>query len=366
MERVLRNRRAAQSSRERKRQETEALAQRNKELEEALLALTQRTAQLEEELRKVKPELGGISSTRDSLTLSQPLFSATASENGAAKEMSKMSQATLDLLNGLLNTSDRDTPKTVNPASISPILSPVAEEPALEAIVEEAEPAASQEVPQTVNNSSTSRSTQYSAAVLCDLQCQRQVEMSSLFGQAVWQPLNLALNFTATFLSFWTLAMSLRRQQTFLISIINLVTRTSSSSSSSTPVPSTNTTAQSPTSSPSKTTLRLKLLRKLLTCNRQLARPLQDATLEVLRLKRSRGESPNVVVQGAAGDLIAASPYVRAWEMNNLPSTERLMSLLLAIDLLERRIERSGGISDLKTARSNRSWDSVDAMLLQN
>lgn len=276
-----------------------------------------------------------------------------------------MSQATLDLLNGLLNTSDRDTPKTVNPASISPILSPVAEEPALEPIVEEPEPVASQETSQTANNSTT-RSTQYSAAVLCDLQCQRPVEMSSLFGQAVWQPLNLALNFTATFLSFWTLAMSLRRQQTFLISIINLVTRTSSSSISSTPAPFTNTTAQSPTSSPSKTTLRLKLLRKLLTCNRQLARPLQDATLEVLRLKRSRGESPNVVVQGAAGDLIAASPYVRAWEMNNLPSTERLMSLLLAIDLLERRIESVGGICDLKTARSNRSWDTVDTMLLQN
>lgn len=329
-----------------------------------MIALTQRNARLEQELKKAKPELGGISSSSDVVTLSQPLFAPTAPENGAANEVAQMSQSTLDLLNGILNNSSRETPETVNLASISPALSPVAEEAAPELNDEEPAPESScaAQAPQNVDEPTT-RSTQYSAAVLCDLQCQRPVEMSSLSGMAMWQPLSLALHFSATFLTYLTLATSLRRQQTYWISIINLVTRTSPSSSSSTPTPGTTTMAQPPTSSSSKKTLRLKLLRKFLTCNRQLARPLQDATLEVLRLKLARGESPEVLAHEVNGVSVAASPYEQAWAANNLPSKERLMSLLLAIRLLERRIQKSGtpvagGDSDLyeKIAGSKRKW----------
>lgn len=278
-----------------------------------------------------------------------------------------MSQSTLDLLNGLLNNSNRETPKTVNPASISPPLSPVAEDEVPETVDEEPEPELSRAAQPTQKvDEPTTRSTQYSAAVLCDLQCQRPVETSSLSGMAMWQPLSLALHFSATLLAYLTLATSLRRQQTYWISIINLVTRTSPSLSSSTPTPGTTTMAQPPTSTSSKKTLRLKLLRKFLTCNRQLARPLQDATLEVLRLKLTRGESTQVFAQGAAEVSAAASPYEQAWAMNNLPSKERLMSLLLAIRLLERRIQKSGttvaaGDCDLyeKIAGSKRAWDSI-------
>ncbi|KAF3769402.1 transcriptional activator FOSB/c-Fos and related bZIP transcription factor [Cryphonectria parasitica EP155] len=141
VERVLRNRRAAQSSRERKRLETEALATRNKQLEDALLALTQQYQVLEKELKKVKPELGGISTSSDShVTLSQPLFSYPAPapkvaevEQPAQQDISTMSQPTLDLINSLVRQAqqeaDGNTPKTVNPATISPALAPIAEEP---------------------------------------------------------------------------------------------------------------------------------------------------------------------------------------------------------------------------------------------
>lgn len=307
-----------------------------------MIALTQRNARLEQELKKAKPELGGISSSSDAVTLSQPLFVPTASENGAANEVAQMSQSTLDLLNGLLNNSNRETPETVNPASISPALSPVAEEIPLEPIEEEPAPEAPKAAtPVQKVEEPTTRSTQYSAAVLCDLQCQRPVETTSLSGTAMWQPLSLALHFSATFLAYLTLATSHRRQQMYWISIINLVTRTSPSSSSSTPPPGTTMTAQSPASRPSQKTLRLKLLRKFLTCNRQLARPLLDATLEVLRLKLTRGESPEASSPGDAEASVAASPYEQAWATNNLPSKERLMSLLLAIRLLEQRIQKA-------------------------
>lgn len=303
--------------------------------------LMARTAKLEQELKKVRPDFEISLPSTDSLTLSQPLFTETAPKNGAAgdDDMKELSQSTLNLLNTVFNSPNREAAAgTVNLASISPAPSPVPEESALEPITEDLEP----EIPQTTS-ASTTRSTQYSAAVLCDLQCQRPVEMTSSSGRATRESLNLALSFSTTFLTFLTSAISLRRQQTTLISIINMLTRTSSTSSTRPPTPKA--TAQPPTSSsPRKTNLRLKLLRKLLTCNRQLARPLQDATLEVLRLKLSRGESPEAVAQGEgpAGGLDAASPLVQAWMVGNLPSKERLMSLLLAIRLLERKIAKQG------------------------
>lgn len=371
VERVLRNRRAAQSSRERKRQETELLAKRNHQLEDAMRVLIARTAKLEAELKKVRPDFESILPSTDSLTLSQPLFTATTPKNGAAgdEDMAGLSQSTLNLMNSVLNSPNRDAaPGTVNLASISPAPSPVAEEPALEPIPEESE----SQVPQTVD-ASTTRSTQYSAAVLCDLQCQRSVEATSPSGRTALETLNLAVSFSTTFLTFLASAISLRQQQMTLISIINMLTRTTPSSSSSTRACTPMAMAQPPTSSsPRKTTLRLKLLRKLLTCNRQLARPLQDATLEVLRLKLTRGEEPKAVAQGegAAGGLDAASPLEQAWMMGNLPSKERLMSLLLAIRLLERKIAKQGAVTGISSegdvdllhetiAGSKRSWVSL-------
>lgn len=138
VERVLRNRRAAQSSRERKRQETEALAQKNKDLEAAVLELQRANAMLQQELKKLRPDLGGAaaSPSSNSMTLSQPLF-PSHEMNGLLQP----SQASMELIEELVNKSSQ-TPKTVNPASISPALTPVPEEPEFEPAKEELNTAA--------------------------------------------------------------------------------------------------------------------------------------------------------------------------------------------------------------------------------
>ncbi|ROV95411.1 hypothetical protein VMCG_08482 [Cytospora schulzeri] len=212
VERVLRNRRAAQSSRERKRQETEALAQKNKDLEAAVLELQRANAMLQDELKKVRPDLGGAAPNSNSMTLSQPLF-PSHEFHGLS---SQPSEASMNLIEELVNKSSQ-TPKTINPASISPALTPVPEEPEFEleeSVAEELPAAAPRAVEATQTNTSNHPMTQYPAAVLCsDLQCQRLVKMSPC-GLASTQSLHPALllfqqllllvhSSSATLLSLW-------------------------------------------------------------------------------------------------------------------------------------------------------------------
>ncbi|KAK9425680.1 putative BZIP domain-containing protein [Seiridium unicorne] len=123
VERVLRNRRAAQSSRERKRQEVEALEKRNQELEALLDQHKKQTMMLMEELNKMRRSSGVVATTSspllDSLdgpvTLSQPLFGASELADGKPT-----------MMNDFILMPDNEG--TVNPASISPELAPVPDE----------------------------------------------------------------------------------------------------------------------------------------------------------------------------------------------------------------------------------------------
>lgn len=321
---------------------------RNKELEDALLMLSQRNEQLEKELKKVRPDFTGASAATSapSPTLSQALVftpPATKPEDAVdLDEKPRMSQGAVDLINDIIK-SHQGTPNTCNPASISPALSPVAEELEFTAVPSDAMAKLDNSAVAEKTDDSTTRSTQYSAAVLCqDLLCQRPVESTSL-STAMSPLLSLATHFSVTILSFMSLATSLRQNQASLISIILLVTNSlstsTSSTNSSTPTTCTPATAPSTTSNPSKKTLRLKTLRKLLTSNRQLARPLQDATLAVLRFKLTRTNEAEVDAQGLPGLWIGALPLMQGW-MDKMPSQERLISLLFAIRQLEARIER--------------------------
>ncbi|CAH0014850.1 unnamed protein product [Clonostachys rhizophaga] len=113
VERVLRNRRAAQSSRERKRQEVEALEKRNKELESLLANAQKANLMLVEELRRFRSDSGVVTRTStdtfkdNHLTLSPELFGAQAGQG---------LEPTMKMLDDLIKPAEQ----TVNPASLSP------------------------------------------------------------------------------------------------------------------------------------------------------------------------------------------------------------------------------------------------------
>lgn len=349
--------------------------------------LQERNNQLERELKKARPELGGVSSNNDSVTFSQELF--------PSQGLSNMSQSSLDLLNDLLNKTEQ-APKTVDPMTISPALSPVPEEQDFDDVAtHESESQVPKDAKVSQKATSINPSTQYPAAVLWhDLQCQRPVEMSpwtlatvQTHTTAMVQLMVMAYSLSATFLTCWTHPFSmvstllntsrttsttswpLPHQQTVLISIIRAVTNPLSrhSSSTSSSVPATQATAELTTSRSSKKTLRLRTLRKLLTCNRQLARPLQDATLEVLRLSLAKENGSQVIGQESAG--VSVAPALEQVLGLNCPSTERLISLVWAIRTLDRRIKlREQGVRDVKrskmgrvrlNARRGQSWDGL-------
>ncbi|KAM0450564.1 hypothetical protein ACHAO4_006546 [Trichoderma viride] len=121
VERVLRNRRAAQSSRERKRLEVEALEKRNQELETLLINAQKTNLILVEELNRFRRSSGVVTrssspldSLQDSITLSQQLF--------GPQDGQKMDSTKQSLMDQMMRSA---TNPTVNPASLSPELNPI-------------------------------------------------------------------------------------------------------------------------------------------------------------------------------------------------------------------------------------------------
>ncbi|KAK5999107.1 Transcriptional activator hac1 [Cladobotryum mycophilum] len=118
VERVLRNRRAAQSSRERKRLEVEALEKRNKELENLLINAQKTNLMLVEELNRFRRSSGVVTrssspldSIRERITLSQQLFGPQDGQKNSEHSLVD------DFMRSTANP-------TVNPASLSPPLNP--------------------------------------------------------------------------------------------------------------------------------------------------------------------------------------------------------------------------------------------------
>ncbi|KAI0551701.1 hypothetical protein F4679DRAFT_537675 [Xylaria curta] len=363
VERVLRNRRAAQSSRERKRLEVEALEQRNAALEAALREQQKQTLALMEELSKLRRNAGVVSRSPSPLhvfqpspmTLSQPLFQESA--NGTAQPHS-------GILDDLIMMPEQDG--TVDPSSISPELNPVADsdlKTTSTTTVAETEPVAA---PSTAATSSDV--TQHPAAVLCDLQCPSVEAAPSSAAQTQASPYQLLLT--------WLMASSvlisacyrpltlitgafksnlvLHPTPSILSTIIWIVTlppsfRNSTSISSS----ATTSAAQHParprhtTRSPkcpnplsASSTLRIKSLQKLLTSSPNLARPLMDATMEVLRLvSEGREDRVEGLATGSPGIKGDQSRGPLLWpDGASLPSREVLLTLLWALRVEERKI----------------------------
>ncbi|KAK3311575.1 uncharacterized protein B0T15DRAFT_409562 [Chaetomium strumarium] len=390
VERVLRNRRAAQSSRERKRLEVEGLERRNKELEAALLQAQQINLALLEEVQKFRQGSGGVSSTSPSfgalrqnpVTFSQQLFGSQDGHGAPVGGSSPLEQ--------LLQSLPSATNKTVNPASLSPALSPIPE-----AAEEQNQPATvpapvAQDVPSTPAANASPDATQHPAAMLCqDLQCRSaEAPRSGWMAMSRQQlhpalslllPLQFLLASTSAMVSLcqrplMQIAMSLKAgfslhpTQPIMNTIIWLVTTphrsrshpqpTNSTSTTSSPTassisrPATTSNRSSSTAAPSQTrpssTLRLRTLRKILTCSPTLARPLMDATMEALRLVSSEGYAVDRVCgDGASAAAALGEPQQQlsrrgpiGW-LNGaaLPSKEVLLTLLWALRVEERRLQ---------------------------
>ncbi|EJT79809.1 LOW QUALITY PROTEIN: transcriptional activator hac1 [Gaeumannomyces tritici R3-111a-1] len=179
VERVLRNRRAAQSSRERKRLEVEALEQRNKQLEQKLAQSQDIIMSLFEKIEKMRTD-SGVVSRQTPVTLSQELFSSHDALSAVIPNVTSQERKQ-SLVDELLRSTQSQT--TVNPASISPALSPVADEapsPAPEQL-DALKTATTSSASTSADNMAADVSpdlTQHPAEVLCsDLQC-RSAEAS--------------------------------------------------------------------------------------------------------------------------------------------------------------------------------------------
>lgn len=317
------------------------------------------------ELKKVKPDfIPDALDTASSPTLSRDLFThPTAPPREADVNMEprrKISHGTNDLIQNIIKRT-RSPPTTINPASLSPAASPAPEEPDFSTLPQAAKRELDMFEAQKEADSTT-RSTQYSAAVLCpDLLCQRPVELPIPSTPVTTRSPSLAFRISTSLASVTCPHPSLANLISIILLVTNSLRATTSSSTSSTSPPCTKTTAPSTTSSSSKKTLRLKTLRKLLTSNRLLARPLQDATLAVLRWQPSRVEQAKVDDQELTSPWTGDSSLMREWTEKG-PSRERLMALMLAIQQLEIRIERKAQLqvrkSDLVSGKlARRQWN---------
>lgn len=367
VERVLRNRRAAQSSRERKRLEVEALEKRNQELESLLLNAQKANLLLVEELNRFRRDSGVVTRTsspleslRDNqISLSPELFS---SQDGrpADEESGK------DLVEDLLMTSN----PTVNPVALSPELSP------------KKEPGTESESLEHIKSTSPDL-TQRPAAMLSDLQCHTSAEVPKSFqnSQTPMSPLLAwTLQLKMLLLSASAMVSACQRPLTqiamsskagfsllptpqLLTTIIWLVTlppasRISPSSSSTSTTSSTTKQTTSPltlwqratmpqqttVSTSRSTTLRLKSLRKILSSSPSLARPLMDATMVALRLVSERGDDQVGNLQReSSGTRDEACELTRCLSGADLPSKEVLLTLLWTLKKESQRIKNKDG-----------------------
>ncbi|PNP78818.1 hypothetical protein FNYG_07683 [Fusarium nygamai] len=339
VERVLRNRRAAQSSRERKRLEVEQLEKKNKDLEAAIQQAEQMNARLMDELAQMR-KANGLP------PLSQELFSPQTHQPAEAMVSPNA---------------------TVDPMALSPCLSPVPEE-SEESLQQE--PAKETTLEQSVNTSPDL--TQRPAAMLSDLQCHMSAEVLKTFlsqspttltrPTLAWLlPLQMTLFSAMAVLNFCQrpltqivissrTGISLHPSPQLLTSLIWSLTRlrlpstTASTTSCTTPSSTTRTTASRRSSRSQLTTplrffatssaftnLRIKSLQKILSSSPSLARPLSDATLVALRLVTKGRDSRVENAERDTEDSRGQDELVRCLSEITLPSRELLLTLAWAI-----------------------------------
>ncbi|KAL4923334.1 transcription factor HAC1 [Aspergillus undulatus] len=318
IERVLRNRAAAQTSRERKRLEMEKLENEKVDMEQQNQFLLQRLAQMEAENNR----------------LSQQVAQLSAEVRG----------------------SRHSTPMASSPASVSPTLTPTLFKQEGDEIPLDRIPFPTPSVTDyspTLKPSSLAESTdltQHPAAMLCDLQCQSadSKEMAAPFRFLTSEPLSsTSLRMTLQLL-FLTMTSAAYSTVIHPLSQILLSLKTGSPLAFSTQEIYQHShlilwLILTPSLSPLKTSsnptaFRIRLLARLLACNPAMARPLRDATGRALQLAvRERFYQEDRSVSDVSGC---------RW------SWESLLTLASAINILEKPERRRRTLSGLKSLQS--------------
>jgi len=231
------------------------------------------------------------------ITFSQELF-------GSSKEVDNRPISTQALV--------EPQPQTVNPASLSPEIRAVTES----------------------TNASSSDMTQHPAAVLCDLQCQSEEQLAWTDSTVISRILAMTFFISMTseaisnilsplsqiFASLRT-GSPLSSTNSILTLIIWMVTTTATLTTSRSMTSSTTTTSPHPNYS-----LRISLLRRLLACSPNLARPLMDATIVAMRSASEQQISTTCLSSADTGSL----------GRTNSPSVAALMTLLWAIHVIDK------------------------------
>jgi len=337
VERVLRNRRAAQSSRERKRQEVEKLDEEKQQLERMvrdmeLQLANERTKRLEAE-RELELERAANGKNMTVFRGSSP----AQAHSPAHTEQFRQAPSPVTFSQELF--SSRDSPRHESIASSYTIATPPPSN------VQTVNPAALSPEIRAVDdsaNASSSDMTQHPAAMLCvNLQCQSGEQrpwMVSTSAKTMSQILShimatlLISSITSTLLSpLSQICLSLRTGSSLspttsiLTTIIWLTTKTASLTTSTSKTTSTTTKITSPRPMLS---LRIRLLNQLLACSPNLARPLLDATMAAMRLASEQQLTHDCLTGVGSSDRL---------DGRNSPSIESLMTLLWCIKVFQKR-----------------------------
>ncbi|KAJ5110706.1 hypothetical protein N7532_001241 [Penicillium argentinense] len=341
IERVLRNRAAAQTSRERKRLEMEKLETEKIRMEEQNQFLLQRLTQMEVENSRLAQQVAQLSAeVRGSVRGSR---STTPISNKAASPAPITESPTLTPT--LFKQEGEELPMERIPFP-TPATSALDYSPTLK--------------PSTLAEASDA--TQHPAAVLCDLQCpsvaSKAVEATPSLSSTSRASLTLQMTLQLLFLTMISAASStvIHPLSQILHSLKTGLPLALSTEETFQLFPLIHWLISTPSLSPSKVStrpvFRMRLLARLLACSPALARPLRDATGRALQLAVSEQFSP----QTRSAD----APEGR-------PRWESLLTMAWAIERLSRRQRISNHTSGRrrsygKMVRTRSSWRSPETL----
>ncbi|CEJ61402.1 Putative Transcriptional activator hacA [Penicillium brasilianum] len=312
IERVLRNRAAAQTSRERKRLEMEKLETEKIRMEQQNQFLLQRLSQMEAENNRLSQQVAQLSAEVRGSRSSTPVKAGSPVPNSATTTTSPTLTPTLFKQEGEELQMERipfPTPSTIT-LDYSPTLKP------------------------STLAEATTDVTQHPAAMLCpsDLQCPSAASKEQALSPSSTSSFQLTLATTLQLLFLTMTSVASSTVTSPLLRILHSLKTGSPLALSTAEIyqhfPLIHWLISTPSLSPSTATgpsFRMRLLTRLLACSPALARPLRDATGKALQLAvREQMISPRETVSATSeGRQNWMSLLTMAWAIDSITSQSR-------------------------------------------